>query len=102
MSHDWLQVLESASAQKKILNSSLYGKLIALDNMGLLGYSARYGSVKAGKEIRTLHLLLVMLGAVGKLCMNNGLLAIAHSLNLSKEQKEFERLSNVAADQREV
>lgn len=94
--------MESASAKRETLNSTLYGKLIALDNMGLLGYSARYGTVKSGKEIRTLHLLTVMLGAVGKLCMNPGLIAIAKSLNLSKEQAEFDQLSCEATDKREV
>lgn len=102
VAHDWMDVMKAAAANAKVLDSTLYGKLIALDNMGLLGYSSHYKTVKAGRELEMLHLLTVTLGKVGQLCMDAGLIAIARSLGLGKEQEAFERLSNAATEKRLV
>lgn len=75
--------------------------LIAYDNMGRMGYSVDFGSVRAGKEDRMLHLIEVTFATVGRLGQLTWPLEIAQRFRLSPEQEEFDKIAVRNADERE-
>jgi tryprostatin B 6-hydroxylase len=69
--------------------------------MGKMGYSADFGTVKAGGEDRMLHLIEVSFKAIGQIGQLSWPIALSKDLNLSPEQTEFETLACELADERE-
>jgi hypothetical protein len=96
---DWLSKLESL--QGSPLDISLYSELISFDNMGRVGYSKEWGVIKAGHANNMLSLLDVLTRPSGKLGRVAWLRAVGFQLKLSKEFREFEKLSKVTIDVRE-
>lgn len=99
VSHTWLDKVASLEGQP--IDTSLYSLLIPFDNMGKMGYSTDFETVKAGKEDRMLHLIETTFSAFGKLGQLSWPVALAKDLNLSPEQTEFEQLAARLADERE-
>ncbi|RFU25190.1 hypothetical protein B7463_g11145, partial [Scytalidium lignicola] len=99
VTHTWLDKIVTLEGQP--IDTSLYSHLIPFDNMGKMGYSTDFGTLKAGKEDRMLHLIECTFSAFGKLGQLSWPVAIAKDLNLSPEQTEFENLACKVADERE-
>ncbi|KAH8799714.1 cytochrome P450 [Xylogone sp. PMI_703] len=99
VAHTWLNKVASLEGQP--INTSLYSLLIPFDNMGKMGYSTDFGTVKVGKEDRMLHLIECTFAAFGKLGQLSWPVALAKEFNLSPEQTEFEQLACKLADERE-
>jgi len=99
VTHSWLDKIASMKGQP--INTSLFSLLIPFDNMGRMGYSTDFHTVKEGKEDRMLHLIEVTFGAIGKLGQLSWPIAIVKGLNLSPDQTQFESLACDLLDKRE-
>ncbi len=97
--HDWLEKLDELDG--KPINILLYTKLIPFDNMGKMGYSVNFGTVKAGKHDHILDFQEITFGNMGVVGQVNWLIKIAKDLRLSPEQREFEKLAIKIVDERE-
>ncbi len=95
---DWLDKLVSLKGEP--VDTSLYSLLIPFDNMGKAGYSTDFGTVKAGKEDRMIHLIEVMFASIGALGQLTWPIAVAQALNLTPEQDEFDQLATKLAEER--
>lgn len=95
---DWLASLSATTG--KPVNTSLYSLLIPFDNIGKVGYSHNFGTVKAGCENRLVGLMETNFKAAGRLGQLAWPLGIAQRLGLSRDVKEFDNLIESLADER--
>jgi hypothetical protein len=87
----WLDKLASSNGEPIEMKQNL--ALLAFDHMGLLGFSKNFASLSAGKGVRWLHLLDVVLGPIETLGGVIWPLLIAKNLKLSKKSVEFDQIS---------
>jgi tryprostatin B 6-hydroxylase len=99
VTHTWLDKV--ASMLGRPVDTSLFALLIPFDNMGKMGYSADFSTVKAGKEDRILRLIEVTFATIGKLGQLTWPVVLAKEFELIAEQKEFEELASKLAESRE-
>lgn len=95
----WLGKIASADGQP--LNTSLFGCLIAFDNMGRVGFSKDLGTVTAGTEDRRLEMLGIYfksMAMIGQLVWPMG---IAMRLPLGGVMKEMDDFGIGMVEQRE-
>ncbi|KAM0261045.1 hypothetical protein ACHAQJ_002484 [Trichoderma viride] len=97
--YEWLEKLASLRGQP--INTSLYSVLIPFDNMGRMGFSHNFQSVKAGKEDPMLNYLEVTLATIGKLGAIWWPVALINSLGGSSDHVNFMKLSCDMVDKRE-
>lgn len=97
--YEWLERL--ATVRDEPINTSLYSLLIPFENMGRMGFSENFGSIKAGKEDPMLHFLEETLGGIAKLGALWWPIAVINSIGGSKDHKEFEKLACMMVDRRE-
>ncbi|KAK3990437.1 Tryprostatin B 6-hydroxylase [Cladorrhinum sp. PSN332] len=97
--HSWITKLKSLNCTP--INSSLFAELITFDNMGKIGFSYDFNSIKAGVEHRMLQLLKCMFGQMGELGELVWPIAIMEGLGLRGDAPEFEEMTKVIADRRE-
>ncbi len=89
--HDWLSRVEQLDGRP--INTSKYAKLIGFDNMGYIGFSTDFGTVREGREDHMLDLLEITFSnatAVGQVYYPQ---ALVTSLPKFGMQKEFEQLA---------
>lgn len=98
VTNDWLLSL-SASVGRPV-NTSLYSLLIPFDNIGKVGYSHHFGTVKAGCENRIVNLMETNFRAAGELGQLAWPLGIVQRLGLSRDATEFDGLVVNLADKR--
>ncbi|EHK47065.1 hypothetical protein TRIATDRAFT_194962 [Trichoderma atroviride IMI 206040] len=96
--YEWLEKLESLQGQP--INTSLYSALIPFDNMGRMGFSVNFGSIKAGKENPMLHYLEVTLGTLAKLGMIWWPIALLQAFGSSNDHINFQKLACQMVDKR--
>lgn len=98
MVYEWLEKLESLQGQP--INTSLYSTLIPFENMGRMGFSVSFGSIKAGKEDPMLHYLEVTLATLAKLGLIWWPLALMKAIGLSGDHVNFQKLACKMVDGR--
>ncbi|KAH8124571.1 hypothetical protein ACSS6W_007787 [Trichoderma asperelloides] len=96
--YEWLEKLKSLQGQP--INTSLYSTLIPFENMGRMGFSASFGSVKAGKEDPMLHYLEVTLGTLAKLGLIWWPIALMNAIGGSNDLIKFQKLACQMVDRR--
>ncbi|KAM0447685.1 hypothetical protein ACHAO4_008826 [Trichoderma viride] len=96
--YEWLEKLESLQGQP--INTSLYSTLIPFENMGRMGFSVSFGSIKAGKENPMLHYLEVTLGTLAKLGLIWWPIALLQAFGSSKDHVNFQKLACQMVDKR--
>ena len=96
---DWLDKIESYGGNP--INTSLFAVLIPFDNIGKVAYSTNFGSVKAGKDLPMLSLIETLFKTIGTLGHLDWPLPFTASLNLGKEQIEFEEIAVRMIDERD-
>ncbi|KAH8812322.1 cytochrome P450 [Xylogone sp. PMI_703] len=97
--HEWLDKLRSLNGQP--IDTSLYSLSIPFENMGRMGFSKKFGSIKEGKETPMLHLIEVTFASLGKLGQMSWPLVLIGALGLAGDHMQFEKLACELADQRE-
>ncbi|KAL7787138.1 cytochrome P450 [Trichoderma ceciliae] len=97
--YEWLEKLASVEGQS--VNTSLYSLLIPFENMGRMGFSVNFGSIKAGKEDPMLHFLEETLGSIAKLGSMWWPIALINFIGGSSDHVGFQKLTCQMVDRRE-
>ena len=95
----WLDKLKSYDGSP--IDTSLYSLLITFDNMGLIGFSHSFNTIQSGKENRTIQLLEVLFGQIGKIGELVWPLCLLKDLGLDGDAPEFEDLFCKMANERD-
>ncbi|ROT36739.1 cytochrome P450 [Sodiomyces alkalinus F11] len=96
--HDWLGRLDEV--QGLPIDTSLYAKLIPFDNMGRVGFSTDFATVKEGREDRMLRMIEISFDVVARMGLVPWPLAFSQDLPRMGLQKEFEELAVRMTDMR--
>ncbi|KAK1757195.1 Tryprostatin B 6-hydroxylase [Echria macrotheca] len=96
--HAWLSKLQTASASRDELDTSLFSLLITFDNMGKIGFGHEFGTVAAGRENRMLRLLEVMFGQVAGLGELAWPIAVMQGFGVGGDAAEFDELARGMAE----
>ncbi|KAH8898737.1 cytochrome P450 [Thozetella sp. PMI_491] len=98
VTQDWLSAIAAAGGRP--INTSLYSLLIPFDNIGKVGYSEDFGTIKAGVENRMINLMETNFKAAGELGQLAWPLGVVQRLGLSKDGADFDKLVVKLADKR--
>lgn len=96
--HDWLGRIDELGSSP--IDTSCYAKLIGFDNMGYIGFSTDFGTVREGREDRMLELLEVTFHNAALMGQVHWPQALIMSMPKFGMQKEFEQLAERMANQR--
>ncbi|KAH6662426.1 cytochrome P450 [Plectosphaerella plurivora] len=94
----WLGRLEEVAGRP--IDTSHYATLIAFDNMGGIGFSADFGTVREGREDKTLELLQITFGTAASLGHVYWPMALMMNMPKFGMQHEFEQMGVRMADER--
>ncbi|KAI5460133.1 L-ornithine-N5-monooxygenase [Mariannaea sp. PMI_226] len=95
---DWLYLLNELNGAS--IDISKYVKLVAVDNMGHVGYSVDFGTLRDGHENRMTHLLDITFRNFAKIGQMAWPQALIMDLPRFGMQKEFEDIGVRMVDQR--
>lgn len=94
----WLEKLDSSEGKPIEMKQTM--ALLSFDQMGLVGFSKDFGSLRAGKGVRWLHLLDVVLGPIETVGGVIWPLLIAKEMKLSSKSIEFDQISIDMSEER--
>lgn len=89
--HDWLSRIEDLDGSP--INTSQYAKLIGFDNMGYIGFSTDFSTVREGRQDRMLELLEITFSNSALMGQVHWPQALIMSMPRFGMQKEFEQLA---------